>query len=180
MHKTIMFILTALTVLLFITAFATCSRNVANLKDSSAQRLQSPFTCTVDVTFGDKSYEVTLLKKNDGIYTMKFIKPSELSQLGFELTSQGMKVQFDDIVASVDPSSVPQTALVNALFDAFDAAAAKNDITAARSGSDIVLSGSTQAGGFNLTLSSDLIPKSLTIGAVDLKAVFKDFKFTNS
>lgn len=177
MLRTIEIILLVLTVLLFITAFIACNNNSTKLQNNSSQQLSAAFHCTVNATLNGTTYETTLAKQGTGIYTLSFTKPSTLSSLSFALTSEGMKVKFGDIVASVDPSSIPQTALVNAMLDAFDAASAKTGVAAKLSGKDTILSGHTQAGDFVMTLNPDYTPKSLKIPSIDLNALFKNFQY---
>jgi len=177
MLRTIEIILLVLTVLLFITAFIACNNNSAKLQSNTAQQLSAAFHCTVNATLNGTDYETTLAKQGSGIYTLSFTKPANLSSLSFSLTSEGLKMKYLGIEASVDPSSIPQSAFVNAMLDAFDAVSTKTGVTAKLSGKDTVLSGNTKAGDFIMTLNPDYTPKSLKIPGIDLNALFKNFEY---
>jgi hypothetical protein len=177
MRKTIEILLIILTVLLFLTAFISCKRNEAQAQAAAAQRLSSRFTCVAQVVLDGKSYTVKLSKTSPGMFTMSFTKPPELAPLSFELGSDGLKVKYGIIEAPVDPASIPQSAVFNALLGAFDSAAGKSGVHAAIKGQDIVITGDTQAGAFTLALGRDFTPKELDMPALKMKVTFSGFKY---
>jgi hypothetical protein len=177
MRKTIEILLIILTVLLFLTAFISCKRNEAQAQAAAAQRLSNSFTCVAQVVLDGKSYTVKLSKASPGMYTMSFTKPPELAPLSFELGSDGLKVKYGIIEAPVDPASIPQSAVFNALLGAFDSAAGKSGVHAVIKGQTILINGDTQAGAFTLALGNDFTPKELDMSALKMKVTFSGFKY---
>lgn len=177
MRKTVEILLLILTVLLFTTAFVSCKKNETQARASVAKQLSRGFSCTADITYQGVPYGVELTRPSSGTCTMQFTKPAELSQLSFVLDSQGLNVKFGGLTASLDPSSVPQASIFNAVLDAVDTAAKGSGDRVQASGNGVSVFGSTGAGAYTLTLSSKLEPVSLSLPGIGLKAAFHSFSY---
>lgn len=180
MRKTIEILIGVLTLLLFTTAFVSCRRNEAKLRDVVAQRFSDGFTCTAQVSFGGEDYTIQLTRPSAEECEMSFTQPADLSTLSFALGQDGLKVKFSGLEATVDLSSVPQSAIFNAVLGTFTAASGGSSLHAKASSGKLILTGSTVAGNYTLTLNPDLTPRSLEFPALKLKAVFSDFQFTGA
>lgn len=139
--------------------------------------LSGGFSCTADVTFNSKEYEVNLRKPTDGDYTMSFVKPDDLKTLSFEKNDDGLKVKFGTLEAAVDAGSIPQTSIFNAVFDTFDSCL-KSGVKTQTKGNDVLISGNSSVGPFTLTVDRNMTPKSLSIPSLKFNAVFKDFSYS--
>lgn len=147
-------------------------------KNQAAQKLSGAFSCTASINCDGKTYVVQIERSAPGLCTMQFVKPAELSALRFELTADGLKVKYGLFEASVDPSSLPQTAIFNAVLGAFDASASPGSLRASNTaGGGLSLSGKTQAGSFTLVLDSSFVPVSLTLENVKMSVRFSDFHY---
>lgn len=177
MRKTIEILIGVLTLLLFSTAFVSCRRNEAKLREVAAQRLSDGFTCTAQVSFEGGNYAIQVTRPSAKECEMSFTQPAELSSLSFDLSGDGLKVKFSGLEATVDPSSVPQSAIFNAMLGAFNAAGGGSGIHAKAANGKVILTGRTAAGNYTLTLNPDLTPRSLEFPSLKLKATFSDFQF---
>ncbi|MDR3552149.1 MAG: hypothetical protein P4L75_03395 [Clostridia bacterium] len=168
-----------LLVLLVSVVPVSCAKKGDALKSEAAKQLSRGFECTAAVTWNGSSYQVKLARPSSGVCTMSFIKPAELSALSFELGKDGLKVKFGQLEASIDPTSLPQTALFNTILGALDEAASPTGVhAAAAANGGYRITGKTQAGSFTLMLGPDFKPRSLAFSGLNLSADFKDFKFS--
>jgi hypothetical protein len=177
MRKTIEILLLILTVLLFATAIVSCKRNEARAQAEAAENLSKSFSCAAQITLDGKAYAANFTKTSPGLCTMSFTKPPELAPLSFELQSDGLKVKYGAIEAAVDPSSIPQSAVFNAVLGAFNSAVSQTGVHASIRGQNILITGSSQAGPFTLTLGDGFTPKELSIPDLKLKMTFSGFKY---
>jgi hypothetical protein len=178
MRKTIEILLLVLTVLLFVTAFVSCKKQQARAQESVAKLLSGNFSCTAVVNYQGQSYTVQFTKPSADACKLAFTKPADLSSLSFELSGSGLTVAYDGLQASVDPSSIPQTAVISALMDTFDTAAGvSGKVHASVSGQEITMKGTAPAGDFTLTFTRDLKPQKLIIPAQKLEVTFSNFSY---
>lgn len=177
MRKTIQILLLVLTVLLFITAFVSCRQNEQHAQAAAAKQLSKSFSCNAKVMLDGKEYDVAFSKTSPGMCSLSFSKPPELSSLSFNLGQDGLKIKYDSFEASIDPSSIPESAVFNAFLGAFNTAAGKSGAHAVLRGRNIIVKGSTGTSGFSLTLGSDLTPKELDIPSLNMKVAFSNFKY---
>lgn len=154
------------------------SKNSLKIGKSAVSQLSNGFSCIADVNFGGTEYEVKLQKPTGGDCTMTFIKPAELSSLCFEQSDSGLKVKFGTLEAAVDPSSIPQSSIFNAVSGTFSSCV-KEGVNASTSSGAVSLTGKSSAGDFTLTLGDDLKPKSLSIPSLKMSANFKNFEYEN-
>ena len=178
MRRTLEILMAVLTLLLFSTAFVSCRRNEARLREVVVSRFADGFTCTAQVSFEGGNYTIQVTRPSAQECEMSFTQPAELSSLSFDLSGDGLKVKFSGLEATVDPSSVPQSAIFNAVLDVFNAAGGASAPHAKTAGGKVILTGRTAAGNYTLTLNPDLTPKSLEFPALKLKASFSDFQFS--
>jgi hypothetical protein len=177
MRKTIGILLLILTVLLFITAFVSCKKNEQQAQVAAAEQLSKGFSCVAQVNLNGNPYTVQFSKPSDGNCTLSFLKPAELSSLSFALGENGTVVNYKGLQATVDPSSIPQAAIINALIGAFDATTGKSGVHASLSGQNIRIAGTSEAGTFTLILNRDFTPKQLNIPALKMGISFSGFKY---
>lgn len=162
-------------------AMLAACKSKTSQKELAAKKLSGAFSCMATINVDGAAYVVKIDRSAPGICTMSFLKPAELSPMSLELTANGLKVKYGLFEASVDPSSLPQTAIFNAVLGAFDASASPGSLRAVRaSGGGLSLSGKTQAGSFTLVLDPDLVPLSLTLEGLKMSVKFSDFQFVAS
>lgn len=166
--------------LLLGTVFSRLSNSKNSLKagESAVKQLSNGFSCTADVNYSGTQYEVKVQKQSGGNCTMTFIKPAELNSLSFEQSGDGLKVKFGTLEAAVDPSSIPQSSIFNAVSGTFGSCV-KKGVNANTDNGSVNLNGKSSAGDYTITLGSDLKPKSLSIPALKMNATFKDFEYGN-
>lgn len=172
-------IVSVLTVtLLLSTIFSRLSSSKDSLKvgKSAVTQLSNGFSCIADVNLGGTAYEVKLQEPSSGNCTMTFIKPAELNSLSFEQSSDGLKVKFGTLEAAVDPSSIPQSSIFNAVSGSFNSCI-KDGVNANMNNGTVNLTGKSSVGNYALTLGSDLKPKSLSIPSLKMNATFKNFEY---
>jgi FlaG/FlaF family flagellin (archaellin) len=153
------------------------SKSNASIAKSAAESFSGNFSCTADVMFNEKEYEVNINRPSSGVCKMTFNKPEDLKTLSFEKNNDGMKVKFGTLEAAVDAETIPQTAIFNAVFDAFDSCVDSGTKFKA-SGKDIVISGNSSVGPFTLTVASNMTPKSLSIPSLKFNVTFKNFTYS--
>jgi hypothetical protein len=169
-------ILVVLTIAGFLFA---CSKKQETVKKNAAVQMSKGFDCTATVNWDGKTYTVKINRPSQGVCTMSFVKPDELSALSFVLDSDGLKVKYGSIEASLDPSTLPQTALFHAVLGVFDAAVNPDGFNTTTKDGNIIISGKTSAGSFALQLDSSLKPKSLEMPDLKLSIVFEGFQWLN-
>jgi hypothetical protein len=177
MRKTIEILLLIITVLLFITAFVSCKRNGERAQVAAAESLSKGFSCNAQLSLDGKAYAFAFSKNAQGQCDLTFTKPAELSTLGFELGSDGLKIKYNGIEAAIDPSTIPQSAVFSAVLGVFNAASGQSGVQTSLKGQDIRVTGTSQAGPFTLTLDHNLAPKELDMPSLKLKATFSNFKY---
>lgn len=143
---------------------------------SAVVQLSKGFKCTADVKLDGNEYEVNVQKPAAGDCTMTFVKPDNLKSLSFVQSEDGLNVKFGALEAAVDPDSIPQASLFNAVSNTFTACV-KSEINTSVQNGEVNISGNTKAGAFTITLGSDLKPKLLSIPAIKMNANFKDFQY---
>ncbi|MFT9057194.1 MAG: hypothetical protein ABF449_11395 [Ethanoligenens sp.] len=173
MRKTVEIFLLVLTALLFVTAFVSCRAKNQQAGRQAAVSLSGGFSCTADVTLNGHDYTVNVVRLDDGSSTVQFVRPTELSQLAFLTNKDGMSVRYGAMQAKLDPASVPQSAVCNALLGAFETAAKSSTATA--QGGNTVLKGQSAAGPFTLVLDGQNRPKSLQVPRINLAASIRNF-----
>lgn len=178
MRKYLLKITAALMVIVMAAGFCvSCQKQNETGKNKATEQLNKGFECTAAVTWNNQNYVVQLSRSAPGLCVMTFMKPDELKSLGFELGEQGFKVRYDGIEASVDPSSLPQTALFNAILGAMDAGSRPADVKVTMKGDNNYVMGSTQAGKFKITLDRSFMPVTLEFTDLKLIVKFEQFKF---
>lgn len=154
---------------------AAARRVVDKAAGQAVAALQNGFSCTADVTLNGAQYEVQVSRTAQGVSTMKFLKPDTLNSFTFTQDDGGLKVKYGVIEVNVDPSSIPQSSVFNAVSGAFDACLKKGvSIRTGKSGVEV--SGSSAAGKFTVLFDKNMVPQSLSVPSLKLSATFKDFK----
>lgn len=156
-----------------------CSKKQETAKKNATVQMSKGFDCTATVNWEGKTYTVKINRPSPGICTMSFIKPDELSALSFVLNSDGFKVKYGSIEASLDPSTLPQTALFNAVLGVLDTVVKPNELNTSTKNGNVVISGKTPAGNFDLQLDKNYKPMSLEIPDLKLSMGFEGFKWLN-
>lgn len=167
----------ALALLVPVLLLFTACRQDAGWKKPAAARLAGGFTCTADAMWKGTHYQVRLTRLPSGAFTLVFLQPAGLKSLQFETGGGELNIRFGTLSLSVDPESVPQTALYRALQQAFAQAVSPDAVRAASQNGRKTLSGRTAAGDFTLTLGSGYVPLALEIPAQKLSLSFSGFTF---
>lgn len=168
-----------LCVLIVVLPAASCARQNNQARVKAAQKLSGGFSCTASIAYNGVNYVVKLTRPSPGLCTMSFVKPDELSALSFNLTADGLKVKYGVFSASVDPSSLPQAAIFNAVLGALNASTSEQGVhVAATNGGGLSISGKTAAGSYTLLLDRNLTPLSLTFSDLKMSLRFSDFQYT--
>jgi hypothetical protein len=154
-----------------------CSKKQEATKKNVAVQMSKGFDCTANVNWNGKTYVVKINRPAPGLCTMSFTKPDELSALSFVLDGDGFKVKYGSIEASLDPSTLPQTALFNSVLGALDAAVKPNGLNTSTKDGNVIISGKTTSGNFNLQLDKSNKPKSLEIPDLKLVVGFNEFEW---
>lgn len=174
MRKTVEILLAVLTVLLFATAFISCSSaRQQQTGRQAASALSGAFGCTADVTLSGHDYTVNIVRLKDGDSTVQFVKPAELAPLSFRADSDGLHVQYGTLQANLDSASVPQSAVPSALLDTFEAAA--RDGAVSQQNGAAVLKGQTVAGPYTVTLDAQGRPTTISLPRQSLSARIYNF-----
>lgn len=142
------------------------------------KNLASGFSCTVKANCDDTDYEVNLTKPSNGDYTVTFVKPESLNELSFQKTSEGIKIKRGALELVVDPSTIPQKSIYDAVSGVFESCINK-DVKVKKQGNDTVISGTSSAGDYKMTFGSDMKPKSFSIPSINLNAEISNFKTQN-
>lgn len=152
MRKIAEILLIVLTVVLFCTAFLSCSISKKKSGQRLAASLAGAFSCVADVSLDGHDYTVNIVRLKDGDTTVQFVKPTELSPLSFVSDSTGLHMRYGTLQTDVDTSAMPSAAVPTALLDAFNAAAENATVSLTDSGT--VLKGETTAGPFSVTFDA--------------------------
>jgi hypothetical protein len=154
-----------------------CNKKQEATKKNAVMQMSKGFDCTANVYWEGKTYIVKINRPAPGLCTMSFVKPDELSALSFVLDGDGFKVKYGSIEAALDPAALPQTALFNSVLGALDAAIKPNELNTRTKDGNVIISGKTTAGNFDLQLDSNYKPKSLEIPDLKLVLGFEGFKW---
>lgn len=148
-------------------------------KGKVTANLDNGYSCIVNVNYDGTNYELKLEKPKDSGYLMTFIKPETLNSLSFETTAEGLKIKKGSLELVVDPTSIPQKSIYDAVINSLDNSL-KPETNATTSGNDTVMSGKIDDYDYSLTFDSSMKPKSLSIPKMKFEATINDFKNNNN
>ncbi len=156
-------------VAVFLILFAGCRRKVP-----MADPVGEGFSCTFDAAYQDMRIRGTLTRKNAGTLTLSFTEPATLD--GLVAAWDGEKIIFSlhGMSFSVDPASIPESALGQELLSALDAVGRGEGERTAEDGA-VVLKGNGANGEYVLRYDGETgLPLSLSVPALPLQITFSD------
>ena len=156
--------------------FGACARSSAGALKTIAARLSGGFSCAADVKWTGGTASVTLDRTQSGDCALSFVEPKELNSLTFATHNGTLDVQYADLSVSVDPQTIPQTAVFNVVQGVFDAAVKPENVRASKTSAGYTLEGKTAAGAFTLAFDDSCTPVSLTLPAAGVAATFTAFR----
>lgn len=143
-------------------------------KTEPIQPVTQGFACEVNIKYGDKNLKCELLAPGGGIFIVRVKEPKLLDGLEFNWNADEFNISYKGLNYSVDPSVLPEAAFIKALKNVFSNVGIENGFKAVEDG--YVFEGGSESGDFKLTVSSEGIPLSLSIPALDMTVKFEDFK----
>lgn len=157
-----------------------CSAKDEVIGKKAAAKMASGFKCTALVDWNGNSYEIQMSRPSAGNCKINFVQPADLNKLSIESGEGVVTIQFGDLGVSVDPDTLPETAMLNVLMNSFDKCITPQNITASSQNGGYVLVGDSASGHFTLTLANDYTPLSLQVPNEQMSIRFKDFQYLST
>lgn len=145
----------------------------------ATESIKESFESNLTIQYGELAAEATFVRTSPGLCRLSVTSPEELA--GTELVFEQDKVTLTylGMTMSVDPSSVPGTAVIKLLTGAVDSVLQEEGVTLSYEDSVLLLEGQVgTSGNFTLRVDSEtgnLL--SLSVPDEALEVSFRDFKF---
>lgn len=134
------------------------------------------FTCTVQAVYRDMTVAGTLTREIAGTLTLAFTEPETLNGLTACWNGETVTLSMYGLEFSVDPATVPESALGEEIITAFDTALRGEGERTIEDGK-LIVSGNGQNGAYTLTFDAETgEPLSLSVPSLPLSATFFDFE----
>ena len=98
--------------------------------------------------------------------------------MSFEAGNGEVTIKFGNLSLAVDPSTIPQSALYNAIMSSLSKVALPDSVQTEIRDGKIILSGNAGAGDFTLTLGKNFVPETLEVPEQKLIVNFNSFKYS--
>lgn len=145
-------------------------------RKSIAEPRGDGFSCTFDAVYQEMRIRGTLTRKTAGTLTLSFKEPATLNGLTATWNGESITFSLHGLNFSVDPSTVPESALGQELLSALDAVARGEGQRRAEDGT-AVLTGNGMNGDFVLQYDAETgWPQSLSVPALPLEITFSDIQ----
>ncbi len=142
----------------------------------AADPVSEGFSCTVQAVYRDMTVAGTLTREAAGTLTLAFTEPDTLSGLTARWDGETVTLSMYGLEFSVDPATVPESALGEEIIAAFDTALRGEGERTTEDGK-LVITGNGSNGAYTLTFDAETgVPLSLSVPSLPLSATFSDFE----
>ena len=169
-------LLMAVFVLLILISMPSCKKRD---DDRVLKNATSPFTCEVNMQYGDIVARATVNKVSAGVFDITLTQPESLAGMSFKSVDDEITVSYKGLSAQIGKDSLPAKALSKVLISTISAATEKEGVSVKEKDGVITVTGDSQSGSFTLRLD-EKNGHFLSLSVPDKKfdATFENFKFT--
>ncbi len=140
----------------------------------SAELLGDGFTCTIEAQYQKMRVVGTVTRRSAGTLSVSFTEPATLDGLVAEWDGEQVTLSFRGLQFTVDPSSVPESALGEEVLAALDAVQRGDGERTVEDGK-VTVAGNGTNGQYVLVCDADTgIPLSLSVPSLPLEVVFSN------
>ncbi len=142
----------------------------------TAEPVGSGFSCRIQADYKDMDVEGTLVRQTAGMLKITFSAPETLAGTTALWDGETVVLEMGGMSFSVDPSTVPESALGEEIVAVLDAAIRGEGDRHEEDGK-LIISGSGSNGKYELACDAKTgVPVSLSVPAIPLFATFSEFK----
>lgn len=142
------------------------------VKRPSAEPVSEAFTCTVKATYRDIPVQATLSREAAGTLKLEFHEPATLNGLTARWDGENVTLTMYGLSFSVDPSTVPESALGEELLSVFDTVRRGEGERDTQNGT-LTVRGNGKNGEYTAVFDADTgHPISLSVPSLPLTAEF--------
>ena len=145
-----------------------------------AAQLSQPFDAKATIRMEDLVLTADVNRTVPGQLTLSVTEPAALSGMQFAYDGTDVTVSYLGLSVRLNDDSVLVTSLVRMIVDAIDKAASNSGIAVSIDGENLLVSGETAAGDFDLRLNpEDGSIASLHLPELDFECRFDNFLYTS-
>ncbi len=142
----------------------------------AAEPVGEQFTCTIQALYRDLAVEGTLTRATAGTLTLEFDKPDTLKGLTVRWDGDTVKLSMLGLDFSIDPNTVPESALGKEIIAALDTALRGEGERKLTDGK-LVVAGNGANGAYELVCDGNSgVPLSLSVPSLPLTVTFSNFQ----
>lgn len=144
------------------------------VKRPPTEPVSEGFTCTVQATYRDIPIQATLTRETAGALTLEFHEPSTLNGLTARWNGEEVTLSMYGLSFSVDPATVPESALGEELLAVFDTVRRGEGERNAENGT-LTVNGNGENGEYTVVFDEKTgYPLSLSVPSLPLVAEFSN------
>lgn len=142
----------------------------------AAEPVGSGFTCQIQADYKDLDVKGTLVRQTAGTLKLAFSAPESLSGMTALWNGESVELQMNGMSFSVDPATVPESALGEEIVAVLDAAIRGEGDRTQKDGK-LFIRGNGDNGAYELVCDAETgVPLSLSVPSIPLAVTFFDFK----
>ena len=143
---------------------------------TQAPPVTTDFSCRIQANYGDMAVTGELTRHSAGTLELTFSQPDTLDGLTALWDGETVTLQMYGLSFSVDPASVPESALGEELIAVLDAAL-RGESQGRQENGNMVFEGQGKNGAYTLICNGESgYPVSLTVPSLPLYAEFSEFE----
>lgn len=144
----------------------------------TADPVGTDFTCRIQADYKDMAVEGTLVRQTAGTLKLTFSAPESLAGMSAVWDGESVKLEMGGLSFSVDPATVPESALGEEIMAVLDAAI-RGEGNRTQEDGKLVLRGNGEHGAYELLCDVQTgIPLSLSVPSLPLAVTFSQVEQT--
>lgn len=144
----------------------------------TAEPVGVDFTCRIQADYKDMDVEGTLIRQTAGMLKLTFSAPESLAGMTAVWDGESVGLEMNGLSFSVDPATVPESALGEEIVAVLDAAI-RGDGERTQEDDKLIIRGNGNNGAYELVCDAQTgVPLSLSVPSIPLSVTFSNFKQT--
>lgn len=178
-NRTFIICLIVIVVVFGILMFASCGKKGADpVPKSVSESLSRPFDAKAAIKMKDLVLEADINRTSPGKATIQVNEPKSLAGMNFTYDGKDIVVSYHGLSVKLDENSKLVSSLLSIIVNSIDKAASPSGVDVSLQGDQLVVSGESDSGKFNVTLdknSRSIV--SVSVPELDFECRFDDFIF---
>lgn len=142
----------------------------------TADPVGADFTCRIQADYKDMDVEGTLIRQTAGMLRLTFSAPESLAGMTAVWDGESVELEMNGLSFSVDPATVPESALGEEIVAVLDAAI-RGEGERTQDGDKLIIRGNGDNGMYELTCDARTgVPLELSVPSIPLSVTFSDFE----